>query len=259
MKTSRSYLVISLSFAICQLSYSSAAAQTSYQLGGGATNVLDTYLSQEKFSGRGYTFLTVSERVGKNPRWSTIIQNQAHLSICSDRADNESTLEGNYNFYIGRYRGWQLFNGKLRLQAGGIVNMGIGFIYNTRNSNNPAQGRLSLQLMPSGIATYCFKAFRRSTWLRYELELPFVGLAFSPNYGQSYYELFSKDNYDHNIVPTTFVTQPTSRQQLMLTHKVWRNLSLSVGYLGDYQQLRVNRLKQHVLAHRFMLGITKGL
>ena len=255
-----------LSSVICLLFFAAVpvitAGQTHYQLGFGTTNILDTYLSQEKFSGVGLSLLSTNERFRDSCRWSLQWQHQLHASTADDRADNSSLMEGMYKFYFGGY--YQLFNGGKgageatpQLYVGVLGNVGIGMIYNTRNGNNPVQARLGMHIMPSAKATYALRLFHHPAKLRYQLDLPLAGLVFSPNYGQSYYEMFSLGNYDHNIVPTTFVSAPNFRQQLALLYTVSPSFTFSIGYLGDYQQQHVNNLKQHVYNHVVMVGIAK--
>ncbi len=239
----------------------------SYQLGVGPTQLLDTYLSQEKFRGTGFTFLSTTERhdsYGKSDSWHTLIQHQLSLSSVDDRSGSRDELQGDYSFFIGRVHEWQActwhnYHNAINLQAGAMINGNLGFIYNTSNSNNPAQARLSLNVMPVVAADCQLNLFKRRLVTRYELALPLLGVAFSPNYGQSYYEIFSLGNYDHNIVPTTFISAPNFRQQLTVDYQLWKNASLRIGYLGDYQQLQVNNLKSHVLHHRIMVGYVRNL
>lgn len=245
----------------------------SHMIGVGPSRILDTYISQEKFSGVGITYLYI--RAGKKPnkRWQNNIEHEVDLSKTRDRSHTTSMLEGNYNLYWGRVA--SLIGGAsqssltsrtsissqngFHLQAGMAANVNLGFLYDMSNSNNPAQARFALNLMPVGIATYGFNIKEQHFSLRYELNLPLVGLMFSPNYGQSYYEIFSRGNYDHNIVPTTFVSAPNFRQLFSLDWQVSEKWAVRVGYLGNYQQTAVNNLKSHIYTHRFVIGITKTI
>ena len=163
-----------------------------------------------------------------------------------------------YHFSYHLRRFWQL-TPTLSLEAGGGIGAQIGALYNTRNSNNPAQAYASVQLLPSAAVTKQVQLLRRTSYLRYELSIPLAGLMFSPNYGQSYYEIFSRGNYDHNIVPTTIAATPSLRHMLTFDIPLSRRKPqsmLRIGYLGDYQQAKVNNLKQHHISHLLVLGWT---
>ena len=229
----------------------------STMVGFGSTNVLDTYLSDEHFSGAGASFVATVERQRPGRHWSTLMEHEANVASVRDRSHSNQELEAAYNFYWGKLYSWHLLDRRLKLQAGGLVNASLGVIYNTSNSNNPAQARAHLNLMPTGVATYHFTLLRRPMTARYELALPLCGIMFSPNYGQSYYEIFNRGNYDHNAVPTTFVAAPEWRQMLTVDATLTRSLTLRIGYLGNMQQYSVNHLKQHVYTHRVLVGVTK--
>jgi len=266
MRTSKRFLIIGLwLLAVGIQAYGQEPATkgqqpiitASYMVGIGGTNVLDTYLSNEHFNGLGISFLSAIERQKPEKRWSTLIEHEANFSTVNDRVGSKSEMEGAYNFYWGKLYCWQLLDGRLTLQAGGLGNISLGFIYNTANSNNPAQARAHLNLMPTGAATYRFTLFKKKMTARYELSLPLCGIQFSPNYGQSYYEIFSRGNYDHNIVPTTFVSAPEWRQMLTLDAQLSQHITLRAGYLGNIQQSKVNNIRQHIWTHRFLVGITR--
>lgn len=225
----------------------------------GASNILDTYLSPEKYHGLELRYIshTLREKAGRNLYHEVI--HQGYISYLDNRASNGNEIAGSYNFQYGWH--WNILRraygtSTLTIGAGGNIDANLGFIYNTRNSNNPAQARIYLNIAPVIEANYHFLIHSHPYTLRYEVEVPILGLMFSPNYGQSYYEIFSEGNYDHNIVPTYVGNAPSLRQMLTFDFTLWKT-TFRIGYLGDYQQAKVNNLKNHIYTHALMIGVVK--
>jgi hypothetical protein len=78
-------------------------------------------------------------------------------------------------------------NDKFRFFAGGGAIGELGGIYNERNSNNPGSLKVSVNLDAAAMAMYRLK----NVTFRWQLSTPFLGMFFSPEYGHSYYEIFS--------------------------------------------------------------------
>ncbi len=227
-------------------------------LGIGAVNTLDTYLSPEEYTGTELRYISHSVREN-GTKLSRELVHQAQILSVRNRRENNNELGGFYNFqYNWQYAlgQWNVGEGELRLKVGGGVDTRLGFLYNMRNSNNPAQAYGQVNIAPNAVAAYRFRLRNLPFQLRYEVQVPLLGLAFSPNYGQSYYEIFTRDNYDHNLVVTTPVSAPSLRQMLTLDFTL-RHTTFRVGYLGDYQQAKINQLRQHVWSNLLVLGIVR--
>ena len=144
------------------------------------------------------------------------------MAYLKNRAGSGNEIAGMYSFDYALHYGFDWLDHRLQLQVGGRVETHVGFIYNTHNSNNPAQARVFLHLAPSAVASYKLRAGSIPLLLRYEVAVPLLGVMFSPNYGQS-------------------LLRSTVR----------------LGYMGDIQQSRVNGLKTHVYTHGVVIGLVK--
>lgn len=225
-------------------------------IGVGTSEILDTYLSPETYRGTTATYIshTLRQREGKS--WLCKIVHQGCFASVESRSGDGHEISGAYSFSYGLLHSWQLNNKHIKLYAGAQADVYAGFLYNTRNGNNPAQAKLSLNVSPTAAVDYHFRLFKRVAMLRYEASAPLIGLMFSPNYGQSYYEIFNKGNYDHNIVPVTTFSTPSLQQMLSLDFTLGRT-TMRIGYLGNYRQAKVNNLKYHDYSHMIVFGLVR--
>ena len=229
----------------------------SLMLGFGYHNGLDTYLSPLEYTGMELRLLRENRRQTKLMKGRIWVQNllQTNFAYTKSPTDDGKELSGLVDWNLTWHYQWKVLP-HLRLLAGGGPGIHGGFVYNTRNGNNPAQARLNIDLNASGMALYDFNVKNNVWTLRYQADLPFLGMMFSPNYTQSYYEIFSLGNYDHNICVTNPFQALTFNQLLTLDIPLWSG-TLRVGYQGIIRQAKVNNLKQHDWSHLFILGYVK--
>lgn len=236
-------------------------------VGIGGVNLLETYLSPEKYTGTELRLIQhVTRGCPSRPRWARQLVHEAHASSASNRADNANFLTAFYHFEYDWHRrivSAPLGGGTFRLKAGPGADAMAGVVYSTRNGNNPAQAHFGLHATASMVADYALpKAEGRWKWLvpaaiRYEIQVPLLGVQFSPNFGQSYYEIFTQGNYDHNLIVSTPFNAPSMRQMLTADFRLSTSSALRIGYRGDYQQSKFNDLKFHEWSHLLVLGFVK--
>ena len=223
----------------------------------GSTNLLDTYLSPVEYTGAELRLLRENRRQSKWMDGKVYRQSifQANVSMVENKAGTGSELSFLANWNLAYHYRFQI-NESLQLFAGPNLDLNGGMIYNFRNSNNPVNAKAYVNLGASGMAIYQFRIKEHPFILRYQLNVPLLGLMFSPEYGQPYYEMSIAKDFGKNICFTSLHNQPSFRQFLTLDFPI-KQTNLRLGYVCDIQQAKVNDLKSHAWSHAFMIGFVK--
>lgn len=239
----------------------------STMVGIGTSNVLDTYLSPYNYTGIDIRLQRETMRMLR--RWNGRVAVQTLIDI--DCAINENR-PGNMDEYAGGIRyshGWHYMlagdnivnplersGRRWNVAAGLAASAYLGCVYIDRSGNNPAQAKADVLIDASLLASYRLHVFRRNIILRGQLSAPMIGVAFSPHYGQSYYEAFVLGHYDKNAVLAHPFNMPSVRTRLTVDIPL-RRADLRIGYVGQCNQSRFNNLKYHNYSHAFMIGFNK--
>ena len=232
--------------------------QVSTLFGVGFSNQLDTYLSPMEYSGFQLSFLASRERMTRWADGNISFQSllQGAFSHTKNPAHTATAWGGRLAYDAGWHYHWQLSD-RLSLKAGGLVGADLGFLYIARNSNNPAQGRFGVDISASAGGKYRFKIKKLPVQINYQADLPVIGCMFSPQFGQSYYDI-SQGSRDHNVC----FSNPGNAlcfRQLLTFDLEFKRASLRFGYMGDIRQSHVNSIRMHDINHSFMIGYVRYL
>ena len=231
----------------------------SVMIGAGHNNTFETYLSPLEYKGPEVRFAYETMRMTRLMDGNVSAQNllQLHASYTENISQTNHTYGGLVNWSYALHYQFRPAKG-LKILFGPMLDLNAGVVYNRRNSNNPAQAKAYGGLGASGMLIWKFRIRNYPMTVRYQANLPLLGVMFSPEFGESYYEIFSLGNGGRNVVFTSLHNNPSLRQLLTLDFPVG-NTVMRVGYVCDLQQAKVNNLKSHTYSHDFMIGVVRNL
>lgn len=237
--------------------FPSREVRSSFLLGAGYVHLFDAYLSPLDYTGNSLSLSHLRERqVGwwkKQWQWQNLTQ--LHLAQTLNPAQTAQLYDFDFSTAWALHRRL-LTSPNWQLSLGPQFGAHLGGSYAPRNGNNPGQARMALDLSLSLRSDHRFRLFR-NTWIwRNQLDAPLLGLMFSPQFGQSYYELFGLGHSHRNLVGTTPFNAPSLRLLSTLSLPFARG-RFSIGLHSHIRQSHAHHLGRHAWHHQLLLGYTR--
>jgi len=229
-------------------------------LGVGSSDIYDSYLSPLKYSGINISFLSEKLKMAFISNEHIVEQYLTDVEYINTRnkagyaSQQAGRLSSSYGLFY-KFEKMPISHCRLML---GIQSYGLlGFIYNSRNSNNPFSGKMHVGLSASSIMTYSIDLGKNQICFRGQFGVPFVGALFSPDFGQSYYEISIGDSS-----PLFYLSSFSNYLQLrtLLSVELFLgNASIRMSYLNSFYQTWINNINCQIGSNTFFLGLSRNI
>lgn len=223
----------------------------------GSKNVLATYLSPLHYTGRA---LAVSGAWSKampfNPEGVIMHFNgAAGFDDLTNPPETARMVALNASFSWGM--SWRCrIPWQMQLSLGGSVGIDGGAYWLMSNGNNPIQAMANVNLAARASIGRPFKIGKLDFLLRDEVSLPSLGVFFSPEYGESYYEIYL-GNRKGLVHPGWWGNNFRIDNLLSVTLDFGRTAAM-VGYRFKADTQWANNLNTKILTHSLVIGVIPG-
>ncbi len=232
-------------------------AKSSYMLEFGSARLADTYLTPLSYDGwhAGFYYDRMQAMKFSPEKWTM----QLNAGLKFDRTQNPARNATMLNLAIDASWGMlrrfsDAFTPGLSLAAGPQAGINAGCLYLSRNGNNPASAKAAITLNVTALAAYKTRIGHLPLTFSYQPSLACLGVFFSPDYGQLYYQIYLGERSG-------------------LTHCAWwgdyfaldnrvnadihlGSTTLRLGYHGNLLSTKVNNLVTNAFTHSFTIGVT---
>ena len=230
---------------------------STYALEAGFSSMADTYLTPLRYHGAR---LALSGRWDKmmpaNPqRLSMEMNAMVETALDANPAGNANMYDLTLQYDWGMSYVWMPAP-SWRVAAGGAAGFAAGVTYLPRNGNNPASAHADIMLSLRARGEWHTRLGRCPVIVADCVTLPTVGAFFSPEYGESYYEISLGNR--HGLVHTGWWGNHFRIDNLLSAEFMFAKRSLTVGYRYKVDSSWVNSLNTQRVSHSLVVGVTFG-
>ena len=231
-------------------------AATTLSIGGG--KIYDTYLSPVKYGGQSFGIHHERMRISRFGNGKLTSQHllSAEGEHTKNPAGNHTMWGASFDYTYGMFYRIPQPDTNLKILVGGQIASRFGVAYNSHNSNNPANAKGDVNLQLSGMAIYRWTIKGLPVTLRYQVSTALAGVFFCPEYGQSYYEIFSLGDTGGIILFGSLHNQ-FNMQNLLTVDIPVNTWFIRLGYRNDIHTFRQNSLRSQIYTNSFVFGVSK--
>lgn len=225
-----------------------------YRLEAGAGSALSTYLSPLRYSG---TSISLSGQWSKSSQWNPenlIMQFEGRGNLRDMRNPAHTAMmigiDGMFSWGMSWRKRLPL---GFQITAGGSVALNGGCLYLTRNGNNPVTVTASGGFDINASLSWKFKIGKLPAVISDELRLPTISAFFSPEYGETYYEIYLGNR--KGLAHCGWWGNHFGIDNLLSLKLDFGRTAMEIGYRYDISTSHANHLDTRVQAHRFVIGV----
>ena len=225
-----------------------------WSLGVGEVSVYDEYLSPLVYTGT--IFRADYESMHFISDSNNKLSLQQTFMVSGGMTDNEAKTNSIFYFSlrpgIGMHYHFRPMP-NLKILVGGVWDLFFASKYNFNNGNNPYSADLSTQINVSAIAQYTLNIKKFPIMFRYSVRSPLAGVMFVPEYGASYYEMFSLGKLG-NAIHFSSLNNSVAWNSSLTADLMFKGMILRLSYLHDYEKHNANSLHFESMQNVVELG-----
>ena len=234
---------------------SALPAQSMLMLDAGYASIHDSYLTPITYDGIDLGLSLEATRWASRYRWLWQLSVGADYNYVENNAKNNNLQKVMGDISFNMQHAWMgVLHPRLGFSAGPMAQLRAGIVYDAVNSNNPVTVRAHANLGATGMAWFNTRLGRLPITLRYQAQLPVMGVFFAPEYDESYYEIYLGNH--KNLAHLGWWGNRFDMTNYLGADLHVRKVTLRIGYRNRLEHWSVNNLNVHDFTHALVFGIS---
>ena len=224
-------------------------------IGVGSLKEYDSYLSPLLYKGTGFTLM--NERLKyfslRSDKFSWYGEGIFQVGFLENPAKSATMVPFLLRYFWGSHYHIRPVR-NMNILVGAMCNMDLGGRLLMRNQNNPYSLIWDANVWVSVMGYYHLHLRKMTLTFREHVSMPLGGVMFSPNYMQTYYEIFGLGYTDNIIKFTSFGERLAWRNKLSMDLPV-SFCTFRFGFLAERTVTKVNYLETRSANLSFLAGL----